>query len=192
LISTQLLAIAYAIIAALTLNIWLSTKWSTGFKVSLIVLVSGLYVGTYISLGKIQGWPTTNPVPDSFRLVWAKIDEPDKGANSPGQIYLWLRQLDLNGQVDGEPRGYKLPYRIGLAENIEDALEKMEGGNRVNGRRTRGLIKPESEKPEFESQLAEGNESELSGFSDDRILLEFTELPRTPLPPKEVTPLGSS
>ena len=124
--SSQLLAIAYAIIAALTLNIWLSTRWSTGFKVCLIVLVSGLYVGTYFGLSEIQGWPTKNPTPDSFRLLWANIDEPDKGANSDGQIYLWVRQLDLNGQIDGEPRGHKLPYRVDLAENVEDALEKME------------------------------------------------------------------
>ncbi len=38
------------------------------------------------------------------------------------------------------------PYRVDLAENVEDALEKMEGGNQVNGRLTRGLIKPGSKK----------------------------------------------
>ena len=64
---------------------------------------------------------------------------------------------------------------------------KMEGGNPVNGRLTRGLIKPESEEdPASDSPAMEGGESDAKGFSDNRIILEFTEMPRTPLPPKDV------
>jgi len=187
LISSPLLALAYAIVAALILNIWVATKWSTSFKVSLVFLVSILYVGTYFGLREIQGWPTQDPMPDSFRLLWAKIDEPDKATKSDGQIYLWVQQLDLIGQVDGEPRAYKLSYRVDLAENVADALAKIEGGNKLNGKMTRGLLKPESEvEPGPESLALDEGESGIDGFSDDRILLEFTELPRTPLPPKGV------
>ena len=126
-------------------------------------------------------------MPDSFRLLWAKIDEPDKATKSQGQIYLWVQQLDPTGQVNGEPRAYKLPYRIDLAENVEDALEKMEGGNKLNGKRTRGLLKPEPEMELQQESLAlDEGDSDIEGLNDDRILLEFTELPRTPLPPKGV------
>jgi hypothetical protein len=184
-VSVSLLAIGYALMAALLLNIWIATRWSTAFKVSMVLLASLLYIGTYVGLKEIQGWPTTDPLPDAFRLLWAKIDEPDKRTSSDGQIYLWVQLIDAADRVSGEPRVFKLPYRIELAEEVEDAIDRLEAGATLNGRRTRGLLKQDSEEVQDTPQtMAEGPDA--TGFTDGRVLIEFMELPATTLPAKAI------
>jgi hypothetical protein len=182
-----LLALAYAIVAALVLNVWVATRWSVHFKFSLVILVAVLYVGTYLGLREIQGWPTTDPMPSSFRLIWAKIEEPDKAFGTEGKIYLWVQELDAASRISGEPRAYKLAYRLDLAEQVEKALNQTEAGSELNGRMTRGILKPQEEDAESGLRDAEQEgESEVTGLSDDRIHLEFTELPKSKLPAKGV------
>lgn len=186
--STQLLAIAYALVAALLLNIWIATRWSTGFKASIILLTSLLCVGTYLGLRDLQGWPTTDPMPESFRLLWAKIDEPDKTTISEGRIFLWVQELDVADRIKGQPRAYSLPFQADLAEQVESALKKVEEGAVLNGRMTRGLLKEESmdETQSPDKQMLDNGDSGATGLGDGRILLEFTEMPKTPLPAKAI------
>ncbi len=184
-ISTPLLALSYALLAALVLNIWIATKWSTAFKISLVLIMTLLYIGTYLGLREIQGWPTTDPMPDSFRLLWAKIDEPDKQSGSEGNIYMWVQNIDAAERLTGEPRAYKLPYRLDLAEKVQSAMNKSEEGAILNGKMTRGMIKEQKEELKAEEQIAEGD-SDPTGPADGRILLEFTEVPRTQLPAKGI------
>ncbi|MAF08779.1 MAG: hypothetical protein CL389_13130 [Acidiferrobacteraceae bacterium] len=182
--STPLLAVAYALVAALLLNVWIATKWRTAFKVGLVVVVSLLYVGTYIGIREIEGRPTEEPLPESFRLLWAKIDEPNKVTGAAGHIYLWVQKLDVTDSIAGGPRAHRLPYRLDLAEEVEDALTRMEGGTPLNGRMTRGMIDPDAEVEAPEQQATSEGDSDISGPDDDRIFVEFVELPRTSLPPK--------
>jgi hypothetical protein len=183
--SAIFLAIGFTLVAAILLNIWIATKWSTAFKASLVLLAGLMYVGTYMGLKEIQGWPATEPLPESFRLLWAKIDEPDKRINSDGQIYLWLQSVDVADRISGEPRAFKLPFHIELAEQIEDAINKLEGGAILNGRRTRGLLKQDVEMDlQSKPQLLAEQDSQAIGLADRRILIEFTELPKTALPAK--------
>jgi hypothetical protein len=185
--SAPLLAIGYALVVALLLNIWIATKWSVAFKVSLVIIVTLLYVGTYFGLKEIQGWPATEPLPDSFRLLWAKIDEPDKRSNSKGQIYLWIQEVDVAERISGQPRAYKLPYQIDLAEQVEDAINKLGEGATLNGQRTRGLLKQDTDAEAPKSPLTEpADDSDAVGFTDGRILIEFTELPKNTLPAKGI------
>ena len=146
-----------------------------------------MYVGTYLGLKEVQGWPTSDPLPGSFRLIWAKVDQPDKRTNTQGQIYLWVRTIDVAERITGEPRAYKLPFHTALAEQVQDALDKLEGGATLNGQRTRGLLKqdPEMEIPSNPQALAD-EASAATGFNDGQVLLEFTELPRAVLPAKAI------
>lgn len=186
--SIQLLALSYALVAALLLNIWIATRWSTGFKVTIILLTTSLYVGTYLGLTEMQGWPTTDPMPESFRLLWAKIDEPEKTTASEGRIYLWVQELDVAERITGQPRAYSLPFEPDLAEEVEAALNKVEEGALLNGRMTRGLLKEESgdENQQANQQVMDEGDSDATGLGDGRILLEFTEMPKTPLPAKAI------
>ena len=188
--STPLLALSYALVAALLLNIWIATRWSTAFKISLILLTACLYVGTYLGLREMQGWPTTDPMPDAarFRLLWAKIEEPDKSSGSEGRIYLWIQKLDVADRLVGQPRAYSLPFRPDLAEEVEAAINKVGEGALLNGRMTRGLLKERSPDDLHIRDLSmiDDGDSEATGLRDDRILLEFTEMPRSPLPAKSI------
>ena len=183
--STPLLAFSYALLAALLLNIWIATKWSTAFKVSLVLITTLLYIGTYIGLREIQGWPTTDPLPDSFRLLWARIDEPDKQSGKEGTIYLWVQKLDVADRLTGEPRAYSLPYRLDLAEDVQSAMNKTEEGVLLNGRMTRGLLKENDSDMQPSSPETQGDADETS-IGGVRVLLEFSEVPRTRLPAKGI------
>ena len=182
-----ILALAYSLVAALVLNIWLTSRWSLHFKISLVMLVAVLYVGTYLGIREIQGWPSTNSMPASFRLIWAKIDEPDKVAGTPGQIYLWVQELDVARRISSEPRAYKLDYRLDLAEEVERAINQTEKGAEINGSMTRGLLKPKEDNAESGDPNTEPDgDTGVTGLNDDRVHLEFTELPRNKLPAKGV------
>ena len=40
--------------------------------------MASFYVFTWMGYKQILGWPSTQVIPDEFRLVWVSIDEPDK------------------------------------------------------------------------------------------------------------------
>ena len=180
-----LLALSYALLAALLLNIWIATKWSTAFKISLVMVTTLLYVGTYVGLRDIQGWPSTDPLPDSFRLLWARIDEPDKRSGKEGNIYLWVQKLDVAERLTGEPRAYRLPYRLDLAENVQSAMNKTGQGTLLNGKMTRGLLKESDNDMQSTTGETQGD-ADATSIGDGRALLEFSEVPRTQLPAKSI------
>jgi hypothetical protein len=185
--SVPILAIAYVLVAALLLNLWLATRWHTGIKLALIAVVTLLYLGTYSGLREIQGWPSEDPLPQSFRLLWAKIDEPNKSRGTEGQIYLWVQELDPGLGIAGEPRAYRLPFRLDLAEQVEQAMNSTEAGAQMNGRMTRAPINPmEDEDPLAASQAVDAAGADPIGTGDRRLILEFSKMPRTALPPKAV------
>jgi hypothetical protein len=184
--SVYLLAIAYVAVAALLLNVWLSTAWSTTVKISLIVVVTGLYAASYQGLREIQGWPTQQTLPATFHLLWASIEEPDKVAGSQGQIYLWIRKLDRAQQPTGKPRAYKLPWRLELAEQVAAALRRTEAGESLNGSLSRQPIEATEEDTNAEHDPVTGDQNNLPSTNLDQepIQLEFSQLPRAPLPAK--------
>ncbi len=177
-----LLAIAYALIAALLLNIWISTRWATPIKVSIVLCVGLFYAGTYIGIRNIEGWATEEQLPESFRLVWAKTVEPDKRTGTDGQIYLWVQSLDEEGIIDDEPRAYKLPFSIQLAEKIQDALGKSEKGAEVDGKMSHKVDDVAADG----QQIINDQETNLTYFKEKGIIIEFKQRPRRTLPSKGV------
>jgi hypothetical protein len=138
-ISVQLLAIAYAIIGALLLYLLVATRRTVSFKIFMVVLLSGLYVSTYLSLKELQGWPVTEDLPKRFRLHWAIITEPDKAQKAVGRIYLWIQPTAPSGKLVDKPRAYYLPcVRLTRAKRLRDnSVER-------NWPRTRRLTGPKS------------------------------------------------
>ena len=103
-ISVQILAIAYAVMGALLLYLLIATRRTVSFKIFLVILVSGLYVGTYLGLKDLQGWPVTEELPQHFRLHWAMISDPDKSQKTTGSIYFWIQPTAPTGKLVAEPR----------------------------------------------------------------------------------------
>ena len=57
------LSIAYALVAALLLNMNLVTPYSVWLKAGVILLTSVLYLGTWFGYQGLTGWATNQPLP---------------------------------------------------------------------------------------------------------------------------------
>ncbi len=181
---TILLAQAYAIVAALLLNLGLASAWSARVKAGVVVLVSLFYGATYLGIRAIEGWPTGVPLPGDFRLHWISIDEPDKTTGSDGAIYFWVRSLDEARLPVGEPRSHFVPYDQETADAAREALERMEGGKPLNGQMTMRMIDPSEGEPEEASTLGDSSQGNDSHGPEERMIFEFLDVPPPTLPAK--------
>jgi len=180
--SPLLLAVAYALSAALLLNIWIASRWHFGIKILLVLLMAVFYIGSYNGIRDLRGWPTDQTPPERFRLLSATIVEPDKRNNSDGHIYLWLQALDEKQSLVFEPRGHRLPYSIAMAEKVQKAMEKTERGATINGQQ-----KPRSEQTLKQEQAAGADvEHGITINKEEEMGLEFSEQAAMVLPAKDV------
>ncbi len=181
---TLLLALAYAVVAALLLNLGLASRWSVRVKAGAVVLVSAFYGASYLGIRALEGWPTGEPLPADFRLQWISVEEPDKVTGSDGAIYFWVRALDEAGLPVGEPRAHTVPYDERTADEARAALEELQGGKRLVGRMTMGLIDPVERDPDLASTPSEPTGEGSPTGAEERWLLEFREVPLPNLPSK--------
>lgn len=100
----------------------------------IIVILCALpffYVGHYVLLERLPGWPSQSPLPDSFRLLGFQVDEPDRRKDSAGQILLWVQS-----QGNQQPRVHALPYSKTVHQRLVKAGARLAQGHRQQGRRT--------------------------------------------------------
>lgn len=121
------LVAAYVLIALLLIGVNLYSSFSWRAKVLLVVLVSAFYVVTYYSFPPLMGWPTSAELPKRFNLVAIYVEEPDKTTGDPGEIYLWLTDLE-KGPARNEPRAYRVPFDGELHAKVVEAGTKMRKG----------------------------------------------------------------
>ena len=180
------LALAYAALAALLLALNLKTPYARPIKLAGIVLVTLFYIFAYHGSQNMRGWAIADTPPNPFKLHWAVIEEPDKIAKTSGAIYLLAQKLSDNGALLSYPRLYRLPFSPELADAVEEALSAMEGGKPLEGRLSYKVKKPET--LEDEMQKRDGRESRPdSQGEEERLKLEFRELPVPDLPPKSAS-----
>lgn len=177
-----LLSIAYAVVAALLLNLNLASPWRREIKIGAIFLVTALYVGAYIGAQNLRGWAIAEPPANPFKLHWAVIEEPDKANGTPGRIYILAQPMAAGGALRASPRLHALPFSPELADAVEEALEQIEGGRPFEAR----LAYKEARPPEeAKIQKREGQSaSENSAGERTTLKLEFRDLPVPDLPPK--------
>ena len=173
------LAVAYVFVAVLVLNLWTATQWRMAVKIAVVLLTSLLYVGTYVGIKELRGWPTDEPLPESFFFVWAKIDEPDKRIGSKGQIYLWVQDLTDSGDVESAPRSFQLPYDVELAEKIEKAMSDTENGDQLSGK----FVSSDKDASDGK-KLPDARGSDVSYFQDTPVVLQFEARAKPTLPKK--------
>ena len=177
------LSLAYAAVAALLLTLNLGTRFGFWVKGAAIAAVSVLYAVTWINLGGLMGWPSPEPMPENFRVLWISTDEPDKLSGADGVIYFWIRALDEAGLPVGPPRAHEVPWSEAAAEAAVEAMARIEEGELLNGRLGRGVVS-ESEKPPEEAGYT--GEDSVTGGGGDRPLFEFVRVPPPALPAKTV------
>ncbi len=179
------LSIAYALVAALLLNMNLVTNYSVWLKAGVILVTSGLYLGTWFGYQGLTGWATNQPLPEKFRLIYLSIDERRSSSDNPGYIYYWIRPLDEAGLPFGPPRAYRIDWSESAAEDAESALLAIEDGEELNGSFSRNLMTSE-EGTEMLSDYA--GEFSVTGAGDGKVNIIFMRAPPRSLPPKTAPP----
>lgn len=177
-----ILAVSFALLAALLLNLNLASPWRREIKAAAIVIVSLFYIGAYHGAQQLRGWAIAAPPPDPFKLHWAVVEEPDKAAGTKGAIFILGQALSAQGVPRGEPRLYRLPFTPELAEQVDAALEKKEDGRDLEAKLSYKAAEPEDLD---RIQKRDGDESRPeSAGEEERLKLEFRELRAPDLPPK--------
>lgn len=88
------------------------------------------YIGHYLLLQQMQGWPSTAPLPQQFQLLAFDITEPDPNSDRPGHILLWVDSGD-----NDRPRVHRLAYRKELHRELVAAGQRQAKGRPQIGSR---------------------------------------------------------
>jgi hypothetical protein len=82
----------------------------------------------------LLGWSAYDRLPPRFQLLWVRTVEPDRAADLPGAIHVWIEELDAENLPSGVPRAYRVPYTRALARKAEAARLEIMKGNPQGGR----------------------------------------------------------
>ncbi len=177
-----MLGVAYAVLAALLLNLNLNSSWRQEIKLAAIGLVTLLYFAAYEGTQDLRGWAIAETPPNPFKLHWAVVEEPDKAQKTEGAIYILAQPLSELGALLASPRLYQLPFSPELAEQIDEALKEVDNGKPLEANLSYKAANPDDKE---KSQKRDGQKSRPDSEGDkDRLKLEFRELPAPSLPPK--------
>lgn len=134
-------------------------------KRSWIYLLLGIlpvfYIGHWLAIESNEGWPAESSLPPQFNLLGASIVEPNKIADHPGAIYLWVQRSPAT-----PPRNHVLPYNRQLHEQLQRALNRLGEGYRQMG---------------YASGRERGGEGAPAG---NDLMLSLEDAPAPELPPK--------
>ena len=174
------LILSYLLIASLLLLFCFFTPFARKVKLTGILVVAAFYFTSWNSYINILGWPSTEDLPDKFRISWVIIQEPSKGNRKEGSLYLWLRKLNEVNSPYGAPRSYKLLWNEENHKVAQSALYKLKEGEQLNGTKTYGVLDKENEGNKANQYKSEDGEPE-EGIPS----FEFVEVPPPNLPAKK-------
>lgn len=140
------LTISFVILCSLVLWLTISLKGNWVLK-SLIILTTLVFSATtFISIENFYGWPTTQPMPESFRIHWAFAEEPNRGAGADGALFFWVEEIskdvlaeksyfDMAFKSDrgSQVRAHKVPYSELMHLQVMKITEKLIAGEIVVG-----------------------------------------------------------
>ena len=93
----------------------------------MIIITTFFYILTHDSFKNLIGWPSSDSLPDRFRLVAAQIYEPNALISSEGSIFLWITDMDDLAGLS-TPRSYSIKYNKDVHERISKALVSLKNG----------------------------------------------------------------
>jgi hypothetical protein len=193
------LSIAYALLGLLLLLGVTRARLPWSVKAAAIVATSAFYIVAFYKTQGLLGWAALEPLPPQFQLLWARSIEPNRAANAPGAVYLWVEELDDANLPSGVPRAYRLPYSTALARKAEAARTEIMNGRPQAGRAEDfgvggGQAAPEGPVATARPGDVEPGGDPSSGLLDPAFLggdsqsVEFAPLPAPKLPPKGPPP----
>jgi hypothetical protein len=122
--------------------IYLKGYWP--LKALFITTAMYLTFSLFLSAENFKGWATSQTLPETFKIEWIIIQEPDKTNELPGAIYVWVSDiitepvcypvfLCLNDSRVKGPRAYTLKYSTEDHQGAMDLIERLEDGEGLVG-----------------------------------------------------------
>lgn len=188
------LTAAYALVASLLAYLLLLARLHWLFKAGATLAVVALIPLTFVGVGELRGLPSDGDIPNSFRMLWAQVVEPNPLRGEDGHVFLWLQRLDAENYPLGQPRAYQLPYSKDLDIKVNEAMGKIAQGEDIQGRVDAEKALPEATAEalaqEIEAEVRDGRPGGSSGVGErissfDPSMLTFTAeaAPITPTKP---------
>jgi hypothetical protein len=128
------LSVSYALIGALLLIVLIYARVPWLVKAAVVVVTSAFYIASFIGTRGLLGWASVDRLPNTFKLLQARIVEPHSVEGDPGTIYLWVEALDDGNRPSGVPRAYRIPYSDQLAGRTDKAAREIAAGRPQGGR----------------------------------------------------------
>ena len=183
------LVASYVALAALLVSLNVASLWAWWVKALAIVVMTGFYVGSYVSVSGMLGWPALAAPPDHFQLISSTIVEPSKRTGDSGAIYLWVRTIDEEGNPFGAPRAFQIGFDDGLAREVAAAQREIEGGREMMGTLREGpqgkLEKTDKKRLGFQDDMYDAERSDDTvPFQAQNETISFEPLPPATLPEK--------
>jgi len=178
------LGLSYVALGAIVLTLNLTSNIRYEIKLASIVVLSSLYIVTYIAIGEMRGWAVAQEPPNPFKLHWAVIEDPSKKTDSDGAIFILGQSINAYGGLERQPRLYKLPFSPALAQEIENAKKEIEDGKPIEANIAYKAVKPEEEELEDRQQRDGATAQPDSSSEAERLILNFREIPKPDIPPK--------
>ncbi|MFO1185417.1 MAG: hypothetical protein U1E56_11605 [Bauldia sp.] len=181
---------AYVMVAVLLLSLNLTSLWRWWIKAAAMVVTTAFFVGTYLAIDGILGWPSAAALPDRFKFLSSQVMEPNKVNGDPGAIFLWIQELDDKNLPVSVPKNFRLNYTVSTAKDVQDAQSKRQAGKDVMGKTSdkKGKEGEENEPPKKLGPVLEteavGTTTDTVPFMDDTVHMTFEELPPILLPDK--------
>lgn len=150
-------------VCVLLLSLLVRSKWNWIIKSTATIITGGLFALAFVSIIDMQGWPTTDTIPETFQFVGYYVDNPNPMIGKEGFIVIWI--LEMNKEIGKKPRSYIIPYSKEMHKKLQEAKKRRSAGQAIKGER----INKKQRKGNFAESL------------DD---LEFYDMPKPSLPPK--------
>ena len=192
------IGLGYALLGVVLLVVLVFARFDWRLKAALIALVSGFYAVDYRETRALLGWASPDALPAHFKLLGARIVEPHSLAGDAGAIFLWVEEVDEDNFPSGDPRLFRLPYDVKLAERAEAAVMASAKGTPQGGRTADfgagggGASEPTNREVTPSSvTVTSGGDPMSGGPSDPQILRDdahgvvFSPLAPPRLPPKD-------
>jgi hypothetical protein len=114
---------ALGLLVLMGLTVVFRTRWAWWVRLGATLVVGWTLLTAQDSVVALMGWPTTDSLPERFRLHAAHVDEPTKGGQVPGRIYLWA--VDFLAPSNTPPRAYEIAYSATLHQKLNDASAQL-------------------------------------------------------------------
>lgn len=164
------LTAAYALVASLLAYLLLLARLHWLFKAAATLSVVALIPLTFVGVGELRGLPSDGDIPDSFRMLWAQVVEPNPLRGEDGHVFLWVQRLDAENYPLGQPRAYQLPYSQDLEIKVNEAMGKIAQGEDIQGRVDAEKALPEATAEalaqEIEAEVKDGRPGGPSGVGE--------------------------